>query len=92
MAYFALLYETVDDYVNRRAPYRADHLRLATAARERGELVMAGAWAEPADGALLVFQGEDAAVAKRFAEEDPYVLNGLVTNWRVRTWNVVVKA
>ncbi len=88
--YFLLLYEVVDDYVARRAPYRDEHLKLARAAHGRGELVMAGAFADPVDGAALVFRAADASVAVRFAENDPYVRNGLVTRWKVRGWNAVV--
>jgi uncharacterized protein len=90
MAYFLLLYDLVDDYLERRGEFREEHLGLANAARERGELFLAGALAEPADGAVLVFRCDEAAVAERFAEADPYVKNGLVTNWRVRPWTVVV--
>jgi len=92
MAYFALLYSLVDDYLERRAPLRAEHLALARAAHERGELLLAGAFSDPADGALLVFRGPDRSVAERFAERDPYVRHGLVTAFRVRDWNVVVGA
>jgi uncharacterized protein YciI len=88
--YFLLLYDVVDDYVERRALYRDDHLTLARAAHARGEIVLAGALAEPADGAALVFKTDDRAVVERFAQNDPYVLNGLVTRWRVRDWTVVV--
>jgi len=88
--YFLLLYDVVDDYLERRAPLRSEHLGLATAAHERGELVMAGALDEPADGAVLVFKGDGPGAAEEFAHNDPYVRNGLVTNWRVRPWNVVV--
>jgi uncharacterized protein len=88
--YFILLYEVVDDFINRRAPFRPEHLKLVEDAHRRGELVMAGAFADPVDGAALVFRGSDPALAIRFAETDPYVTNGLVTNWRVRGWNVVV--
>ena len=90
MAYFALLYNVVDDYVERRAAFRNEHLSMATAATERGELMLGGAFDDPADGALLVFQGESKAVAEDFARTDPYVLNGLVKDWRVRPWNVVI--
>ncbi|MBA2282701.1 MAG: hypothetical protein H0W25_15945 [Acidimicrobiia bacterium] len=90
MPYWVLEYEVVDDYVERRGSYRADHLGLATAARERGELVLAGALGDPVDGALLVFQADGAGAAEAFAAADPYVLNGLVTSWRVRPWHVVV--
>jgi uncharacterized protein YciI len=88
--YFILLYEVVDDFINRRAPFRPQHLKLVEEVHRRGELVMAGAFADPVDGAALVFRGSDPALASRFAENDPYVTNGLVTNWRVRSWNVVV--
>ena len=88
--YCLLFYDVVDDYVERRAPLRAEHLALASAARDRDELIMAGALAEPPDGAVFVFKGESPEVAERFAEADPYVKNGLVTAWRVRQWTVVV--
>ncbi len=88
--YFILLYEVVDDFTNRRTPFRPEHLKLIEEAHRRGELVMAGAFSDPVDGAALVFRGSDPAIASRFAETDPYVTNGLVTNWRVRGWNVVV--
>lgn len=90
MAYFALIYDVVDDYVERRAAYRSEHLQLAAAATERGELVLGGAFDDPVDGTLIVFQSDDRSVAEEFARNDPYVHNGLVTGWRVRPWNVVI--
>jgi uncharacterized protein YciI len=90
MPYFALIYELVDDYLVRRAAFRQEHLGLAAAARERGEIVLAGAFADPADRALLVFRVADRAVAESFAQKDPYVVNGLVKRWEVRPWNVVI--
>jgi hypothetical protein len=91
-SYWLLFYDVVDDYVERRTPLRAEHLGLARAAHERGELLLAGALADPPDGAVLVFAGDDASVAEDFAAADPYVRNGLVTSWRVRAWTVVVGA
>ena len=88
--YFVLLYEVVENFIDRRAPFRPEHLKLLEEAHRRGELVMAGAFSDPVDGAALVFRGSDPAVATRFAENDPYVANGLVAKWRVRGWNVVV--
>lgn len=90
--FWLLFYDLVDDYLERRAPLRDDHLGLARAAHERGELVLAGALAEPADGAVLVFRGPDASAAEAFARHDPYVENGLVNEWRVRAWTVVIGA
>ena len=90
MAYFALFYELVDDYVNKRMPFRAAHFGLARESEARGELVMAGAFSDPADRALLVFRAGDRMVAEAFAENDPYVINGLVRKWEVRPWTVVL--
>lgn len=90
MKYYALLYEVVEDYVERRAGFREQHLRVAQAARERGELALAGAFAEPVDRALLVFHAADKTIVEDFARKDPYVTNGLVKKWEVRQWNVVV--
>jgi uncharacterized protein YciI len=90
MNYYALLYDLVDDMVTRRVPFREEHLRLAREARDRGELALGGALAEPVDRALLVFQVEDKSKVEDFARKDPYVLNGLVKKWEVRPWNVVV--
>ena len=88
--HYLLIYEVVADYVERRAPYRRQHLALAREAEARGELVLAGALANPADGAVLLFRGSSPAAAEAFAKADPYVLNGLVTRWRVREWTTVV--
>ena len=88
--HFLLLYDLVDDYLERRAPLRPEHLGLAEAAHDRGELVMAGALADPADRAVLVFQGDTPAVAEAFAGADPYVREGLVSAWEVRPWTVVI--
>jgi uncharacterized protein len=88
--HFLLFYDVVDDYVDRRGPFRAEHLSLIQKASDRGELVMAGALADPADGAVLVFRGSSPQAAESFAEADPYVRNGLVKSWRVRKWKTVI--
>lgn len=90
MNYYALIYETVDDYVARRAEFREMHLRIARAARERGDLVLGGAFDDPVDRALLVFRVDDKSKVEDFARKDPYVVNGLVKKWEVRPWRVVV--
>jgi uncharacterized protein YciI len=89
MPLFALFYETVPDYVTRRAQFRKEHLAFAERSRREGRLLLGGAL-EPPDAALLVFRGDGPAVAEAFAQADPYVRNGLVTSWRVREWKVVV--
>lgn len=88
--YYLLFYDVVEDYVVQREPFREAHLGLARELTERGELVFGGALANPADGAVLVFDVDSPDAVERFAEADPYVRNGLVTSWRIREWTVVV--
>jgi uncharacterized protein YciI len=88
--HYLLFYETAPDYLERRAEFRSEHLRLAWEAHEREELILGGALAEPVDGAVLLFEGATSEVAERFAGADPYVRNGLVARWRVRPWSTVV--
>lgn len=90
MKHFALMYDVVDRFGEKRMPHREAHLGLVRAAHARGELVLAGALGDPPDGALLVFRADNQDIAERFARADPYVMQGLVTDWRVRPWNVVV--
>jgi uncharacterized protein YciI len=88
--HYLLFYDVVEDYTARRVPFRAAHLTHAQAFVQRGELILGGALAGPADGAVLLFQGDSPAVAERFAGADPYVTEGIVTHWRVREWTTVV--
>lgn len=88
--HYLLMYEVGPEYMERRAEFRKEHLALAWEAHARGELVLAGALAEPVDSAIFLFQGDSSAAASRFAAADPYVLHGLVHHWRVRPWITVV--
>ena len=88
--HYLLIYDLASDYLERRAPLRSEHITLARAAETRGELVLGGALANPADEAILLFRGDSPAAAEAFAAADPYVKNGLVTRWRVREWTTVV--
>lgn len=82
-----LFYEYVGDILERREPYRADHLSAIRAAKDNGRILEAGPLGDPAHGAAIVFA--DPAEAETFAQADPYVTNGLVTSWRVEPWTLV---
>ena len=90
MYYYILFYTTVDNYVEKRVPFREEHLNLAQKAYQNGSLVMGGALDDPADSAMLIFKGDSPEVATEFAQNDPYVKNGLITEWKVRPWVVVI--
>jgi uncharacterized protein YciI len=88
--HYLLIYDVSDDYVARRGEFRAEHLKLAWASVQRGELQLGGALADPVDTAMLLFEADSPAVAEAFAKADPYVRGGLVKRWRVRAWTTVV--
>jgi len=88
--HYLLFYDVVDNYAERRVPFRTDHIAHAKAAVARGDLVLGGAFANPVDGTVLLFKGDSPAPAEAFAKADPYVVNGLVTKWRVREWTTVI--
>jgi uncharacterized protein len=88
--HFILIYDVVDDYIEKRKPFRPAHFEHAQRAFDAGELVLAGALADPVDGAMFIFRGPTPEAARLFAEKDPYVLNGLAKAWRIRTWTTVL--
>jgi uncharacterized protein len=90
--HYILFYKTVEDYIEKRAVFREEHLKMVNDYYARGELIMAGAFANPANGAVLVFKGSSPEVANQFALHDPYVKNGLILSWEIREWTVVVGA
>ena len=65
----------------RRNEHRAGHLANITALSEAGRVAFAGPLKDPGDGrsigALIVFEAEDLAAARRLMAEDPYVKGGV---------------
>jgi len=90
MRHYLLFYDVVADYSERRVPLRPAHLAYAQRAVDEGALILGGALADPIDQAVLLFRGDSPEIVNRFAESDPYVLNGIVKAWRVREWTTVV--
>jgi uncharacterized protein YciI len=88
--YFILTYTTVENYAERRVPFRNLHLSLAEKYHDKGLLLMGGALADPADKAVLVFKCQEKSVVEDFVLQDPYVQNGLISSWVIREWTVVI--
>ncbi len=86
-----LLYDYVEDILERRAPHREAHLAHIGGWTADGRALMGGALGDPPHGAAILFTCPPEEVAA-FAAADPYVVAGLVTSWRVEPWNVVAAA
>lgn len=71
MNYFVLIYDVVGDYLSRRTAYREEHLRLAREANHRGELLLAGAFSDPADRTLFIFHVQNKSAIEEFIHNDP---------------------
>ena len=76
--------------MERRGPYREDHLNLA-----KEKCVSGGPTKNPDSGvdvptgALFIFSNLESL--EEFVKEDPYVHHGIVTKHYIDEWNVVVQ-
>jgi hypothetical protein len=86
---YVLFYDYVEDILERRAPHREQHLARLREWKAEGKIAIGGALGDPPHGALIVFSVDDPAEVERFAAEDPYVLEGLVTARRIQPFAAV---
>ena len=54
---------------------------------EKGLVIAAGPLGNPPEGAMAIFPTREAA--EEFIAGDPFVLNGLVSSWRIVEWGAV---
>jgi uncharacterized protein YciI len=86
---YVLLYESADDVASRAPAHFPAHSARLQEFHADGSLLMVGAFADAqADGSMAVFTTREAAEA--FAREDPFVLNGVVRDWRILEWNEIL--
>jgi len=87
---FALFYEYVDGILEKRGPYRDEHLALARRYLDEGKLTHAGPFTPPT-GAMFLFTNVEKQNVIDFVNNDVYVKNGLVTGHRIQEWNIVIQ-
>lgn len=88
--YWMLHYEKAKDFASRQGPFQEAHLNHVNAAASRNELILAGSLSDPQDGtALLIFRANSRSLVEQFAKTDCYVIEGIVSKWHVREWDVV---
>ncbi|MFI2742809.1 YciI family protein [Zhouia sp. PK063] len=88
---YILHYQLADTYLEDRVQYREEHLALINDYHEKGIITIAGAVEpNPAFEAFIIFYSENEDAVIQFANEDPYVSHGLVKNYAIKKWNVVV--
>jgi uncharacterized protein YciI len=85
MAKYVLFYESAPDVMSKAPLYIEAHRALWNDFHAKGLLLMVGPFATPQDGAMGIFTTREAA--ENFVTNDPFVLNGVVSQWRVQEWN-----
>ena len=86
---FILEYQYVSDILEKRVPYRSEHLALAEGLEKEGKIIAAGPFSPPS-GAVFLFNTNDINIINKFVEQDPYVKAKLVTSYQIKEWNVVI--
>lgn len=81
-----LNYKYVDGMLEKRTPYRAEHLAILNQMREDGKILCAGPMTD-SSGALFIFKTTQADVME-FIEKDPYVKADLVPSYEIKEWIV----
>lgn len=93
MMLYTIIGREAPDGLQRRAHARPAHLARIRALQDEGRLVLAGPMPAvdspdpgPAgfSGSLVVAEFDSLEAARRFAEQDPYVLEGVFTSVDVR--------
>ncbi|MDR0762675.1 MAG: YciI family protein [Campylobacteraceae bacterium] len=86
--HYLLIYEAVEDYMTRRGEFREEHLRLASQAENRGELILAGALGT--QGSAFLFLTKDTSLIEKFVKNDPYIKGGLIRSYKILPWTTVI--
>ena len=85
---YVLYYESAPDVLEKAPIHGPAHRAHWQEFAKNGTLLMIGPFADPRLGAMGIFTSRAAAEA--FANDDPFVLNGVVSRWQVRDWLEVV--
>ncbi|TMW62083.1 hypothetical protein Poli38472_009576 [Pythium oligandrum] len=88
--FYILRYDYVSDILEKRTPFRAEHLQNAVDLKAQGKILMGGALVDPVDTGLFIFSTDNKAEIEEFVANDPYVKNNLVTAHSIREWAVAV--
>ncbi|HLI60844.1 MAG TPA: YciI family protein [Solirubrobacteraceae bacterium] len=84
-----LLYTYPEDILERRGPYRDEHLRRIRVEQDAARILMAGAFGDPVSGGAIVWKGATADEIEAFVQGDPYLEAGLIVSYRIEPWTLV---
>ena len=86
---YVLFYESADNLLEKARLHFPAHKAYWTKFLANGTLLMIGTFTNPQEeGAMGIFTTRKAA--EEFAQNDPFVLNGVIKYWYIREWNEVL--
>jgi uncharacterized protein len=86
---YVMLYESADDVATKAPPHFPAHLERIREFERRGDLEMVGTFEDPqTQGSMGIFRSRGAA--EEFIAGDPFVQNGVVRGYEVRSWNEIL--
>ena len=83
-----MFYEVAPDGLSKAKDNIEGHRRRLMEFKAKGVLLMAGPFANPAEGALGIFTNKESA--EEFIQGDPFMVNGVVGKWRLVEWNEIL--
>ena len=86
---YILKYGYVKDILEKRQPFRNEHLNLIQKHLDDGIITAAGPTVPP-EKAYFLFSLTNKDTVEKFVSNDPYYKNELVTNVEIEEWSVVV--
>lgn len=86
---YVLQYEYVENILEKRAPFREAHLAVFGKQVQAGNIIIAGAVDHPPTGALTIFRHLTPNDIEQIIQQDPYVINGLVTKHTIKPFIAV---
>ncbi len=95
VAFFVISGTTIEEVIASAPEALAAHVKRSKELQQQGKLLMAGALLHNTPGEPLMTMGvfPTRAAAEAYAAGDPFVLNGMVTDWYIREWaNILVES
>mmetsp|Transcript_18669 Transcript_18669/g.31371 ORF Transcript_18669/g.31371 Transcript_18669/m.31371 type:complete len:142 (-) Transcript_18669:228-653(-) len=87
---FLLEYTYVPEILEKRGPYREEHLAMAKEQIKAGNMQYGGPL-NPPTGAVFLWTCDDPALIDEYAKKDPYVKAGLVPSYKITEWSILLK-
>ncbi len=85
MAKYVMWGTYCEDVLEKRAPYRQDHLEGLSAQKQAGVLITIGP-TKDLTKVFGIYEAEDEADVRRLVEADTYWKNGIWTEYDVKEW------